>query len=237
MEKTKMKKAMFVTLVLLVVGFSAYADHATKFKVKIENISTVEALKSASGGTAPAGFSPGVFVIYKGSNPILSSEMKDKMALERLAEDGNPEPLASLLRKQKGVMTVSVFNTPTGSSTAGPIGPGGSYEFTLTANPGVKLSLAQMFGQSNDLFYSPDQDGIELFDSNGNAVNGEITSKLILWDAGTEVNQEPGFGPDQAPRQTSPNTGKEEHMKVGPVHDEFAYPSTEQVLRITITHQ
>ncbi|HSE40079.1 MAG TPA: spondin domain-containing protein [Acidobacteriota bacterium] len=233
-----MKNAMLVSLLILVAVSFVNADHATKFKVRIENVSTTETLKSTSGATAPAGLSPGLFVIYKGENPILTSVMKDnKMALERLAEDGNPEPLVSLLQKQKGVMSAAVFNIPAGASTAGPIGPGGAYEFTLTANPGVKLSLAQMFGQSNDLFYSPDLSGIELFDSKGNAVNGEITSKLVLWDAGTEMNQEPGFGPDQAPRQSAPNTGKEEHKEVGPVKDNFSYPSTAQVLKITITHQ
>lgn len=228
-------KKIILFAVALITAASLYADHATKFKVKIENVSTPDILKSSTGATAPAGLSPGVFVIYKGKNPILDSKLKT--SLERLAEDGNPEPLVMSLQKDKGVMTATAFNIPTGMSNPGPIGPGGSYEFTLTANPGVKLALAEMFGQSNDLFYSPDQNGIDLFDSNGNAIDGEITTKIMLWDAGTEVNQEPGFGPDQAPRQSAPNTGTSENKAVGPVHDQFTYPGTEQVLRITITHQ
>ena len=30
---------------------------------------------------------------------------------------------------------------------------------------------------------------------------------VALWDAGTEKNEVPGVGPNQAPRQAAPNTG------------------------------
>jgi len=42
----------------------------------------------------------------------------------------------------------------------------------------------------------PAGSGIELF-KNGTPISGDITSQIILRDAGTEVNQEPGIGPDQ----------------------------------------
>ena len=59
-----------------------------------------------------------------------------------------------------------------------------------------------MFGQSNDLFYSNDRP-IALFTGNGKPAAGEMTAQLSLWDAGTEVNEEPGLGPNQGPRQTT----------------------------------
>jgi hypothetical protein len=67
-----------------------------------------------------------------------------------------------------------------------------------------------MMGQSNDWFYAPAESGILLF-KNGNPISGDITSEIILWDAGTEVNQEPGIRPDQGPRQKAPNTGEAEN--------------------------
>jgi hypothetical protein len=91
-----------------------------------------------------------------------------------------------------------------------------------------------MFGQSNDLFYAPGEKGIALF-ANGRPVSGDVTSQLVLWDAGTEVNEEPGFGPNQAPRQGAPNTGTPEKKAVGPVKDGFTYPKVGDVLRVTIT--
>jgi hypothetical protein len=47
-----------------------------------------------------------------------------------------------------------------------------------------------MFGQSNDLFYSNDRP-IALFDGAGKPVGGDMTLQLSLWDAGTELNEEP----------------------------------------------
>jgi hypothetical protein len=98
----------------------------------------------------------------------------------------------------------------------------------------MRLSLITMFGQSNDLFYAPKQ-AIDLFDEDGNPLTGDITDRLLLWDAGTEVNQAPGLGDEQGPRQKMPNTGKAENGNVGLVKDGFTYPNTKDVLRVTIT--
>ena len=68
-------------------------------------------------------------------------------------------------------------------------------------------------GQSNDWFYSPAEWGIPLF-KNGKPISGDITAQIILWDVGTEVNQEPGIGSDQGPRQKAPNTGEAENRVV-----------------------
>jgi hypothetical protein len=68
---------------------------------------------------------------------------------------------------------------------------------------------------------------------------GIFTGAVHLWDAGTEVNQEPFVGPDQAPRQAAPNTGADEGGVVQPIYavtDGFTYPSVLSALRITITN-
>jgi len=46
---------------------------------------------------------------------------------------------------------------------------------------------------------------------------------------------EPGLGPDQAPRQSGPNTGETEHKRILPVHDQYTYPLTNEVIKVTIT--
>ena len=67
-------------------------------------------------------------------------------------------------------------------------------------------------------------------------MSGDITSQYILWDAGTEVNEEPGFGPNQAPRQSAPNTGVDENGVVTPVNDgKYVYPKVSDVIKVTIT--
>lgn len=89
-----------------------------------------------------------------------------------------------------------VFNTPVGTTEPGGAGPGNKYEFSFTAGPGSKLSFSTMFVKSNDLFYAPSDDGIALF-VNNTAISGDITAQIMLWDAGTEVNEEPGMGANQ----------------------------------------
>jgi hypothetical protein len=127
-----------------------------------------------------------------------------------------------------------VFNTPVGASAPGPITPGATYEFSISAIPGDRLSMTIMMGQSNDWFYAPADSGIELF-KNGKAISGDISSQIAMWDAGTEIDQEPGIGSDQGPRQKAPNTGKAENGVVRKIQDGKPYSQAPSVMRITIT--
>lgn len=227
-----------VVAAALLSATSGFAAETTTFKVRLENISQGHVLKLSSGGDAPFAVSPGLWIVHTTSAPVFKSGEKDRgQGLEAQAEDGNPALLAVSLEKQAGVQSLGVFTTPLGASGPGPIGPGGAYEFVVAAPSGARLTIMAMFGQSNDLFYAPKEGGIKLFDAEGKPIQGDITKQLALWDAGTEVNQEPGAGADQAPRQQAPNTGAAEHGVVRTVHDQYTYPKTRDVLRLTITPQ
>ena len=65
--------------------------------------------------------------------------------------------------------------------------------------------------------------------------SGDITNQLELWDAGTEVNEEPGVGLNQAPRQGGPDTGETENGTVRIVDDIYTYPSLSDVIKVTVT--
>jgi len=212
------------------------APAATKFTIKVENISTGEVLKLSNGKSAPFVSAPVLWAVHTGStNPMFVGGQVDAgKGLETLAETGNPGPLAKSLGGATGIVAVGADDHPVGSDAGGPIPPGKSYEFEVTAGPGQTLSLAWMFGQSNDLFYSNDRP-IALFDATGTPVTGDMTRQLALWDAGTEVNEEPGLGPNQGPRQKAPDAGIAEHEGIAHVHDRFSYPRTTDVLRLTIT--
>ena len=145
----------------------AAADVVT-FTVRVENISQGEALKLANGQAAPFAVAPGLWVVHDGSSMLFKAGKPDiGMGLEALAEDGNPTMLASALEGKKGVYGVGVYNTPVDASAPGPLTPGGAFEFTVTAPRGARLSLAEMFGQSNDLFYSAGTKGIRAFRRQG----------------------------------------------------------------------
>lgn len=129
-----------------------------------------------------------------------------------------------------------VFNTPEGMSMPGAIGPGMAYTFRFGAVPGQKLSFATMFVHSNDVFFAPTGAGIALYDTGGMPVSGDVTSQVQLWDAGTEINQEPGLGADQPPRQGAANTGAADaNTSVRLLNDGFTYPAVSAVIRVTIT--
>ena len=212
------------------------AAQETRFRVRIENIANGAGQTAANGTRWPFALSPGLWATHSGNNPLfIPNRRANGTGLEAQAEDGNPEPLSRSLAGMRSVVTSGIFNTPAGADQPGAITPGHAYEFTVSARPGARLSLAFMFGQSNDLFYAPGAGGIRLFDARGRAISGDITTQFALWDAGTEVNQEPGVGPDQAPRQSAPNTGAAESAPVRHVRDSFSYPETRAVLRVTIT--
>lgn len=76
-----------------------------------------------------------------------------------------------------------------------------------------------------------------MFDAGGRAIHGKVTNRVALFDAGTEINEAPGVGASQAPRQGKPNTGPSERARidlVGRRHDGFAYPPVEAVIEVDI---
>ena len=222
-------------VILSVAGLaSANGDQPTKFTVRIENITKPDAFTASNGVKWSLAYSPGTAVVHTNKAPIFSAGEKDLgKGLEAQSEDGDPSMLAKSLKGANGIKSVAVFNTPVGASGAGPITPGAAYEVTVSAMPGERLSLTLMMGQSNDWFYAPAESGIELF-KDGKAISGDITSQIILWDAGTEVDQEAGIGSEQGPRQKGPNTGKAENGVVKKVSDSKTYADAPSVMRVTI---
>ncbi|HKJ46612.1 MAG TPA: spondin domain-containing protein [Balneolales bacterium] len=184
---------------------------------------------SHTGLTVP--LSPGVFAIYQNDNPLfMSGSPAEGNGLEALAEDGNPDMLFTSLSSDNQVLMHGLFDTPDGSTSKSILLPGQTYSFSFQAEEGDKLTFATMYAQSNDWFYSAGQNGIDLF-QNGAAISGDITGDIMLWDAGTEANEEPGIGSNQAPRQSAANTGTADPNNSVRTVDESMYP---KVLKVTI---
>lgn len=203
-----------------------------------------EGLAAAVAGSAVnnVGLSPGVFVIHSAEQtaPFFTTGEVDRgQGLEAQAEDGSPAALSEALMGMD-FKQVGVFNTPVGATDPGALKPGDAYEFTFTAVPGDRLSFVEMFGQSNDLVFATDEYGIALFGGNGNPIGGTFSGAIQIWHVGTEVNQEPFVGADQAPRQAAPNTGESESLPVQSidwVDDGFTYPSALSSIKVTITNE
>ena len=180
---------------------SMSAEHTpTTFTVTIANVSD-----SAELATPLA---PGVYAVHSAMDTLFAEGELDRgQGLEALAEDGDPTPLVEALSAETTVTEAAPFTVPEGAAEAGPALPGSGYTFTFDATPGDYLSFATMFVQSNDWFFAPAASGISLFDEDA-PLDGDITDLVLLWDAGTEVDETPGEGPNQAPRQAGPDTGE-----------------------------
>ena len=231
------KNLLFALMGLAMLAFPAFAQNTgeAKFTIRIENVSSKDGQVAKDGSKWPFALSPGLWVahdrevrLFREGNPAVNG-------LEALAEDGNPGDLVKMLEaREHSGMQHGVFNTPVGAGGPAPILPGGAYEFSLTAKPGMKLSIVTMFGQSNDWFYAPKRQGIDLF-KNGKPISGDITSEFMLFDAGTEKDEEPGVGPNQAPRQSGPNIGPAENGKVHAAKQSPFFTRNGELFRITIT--
>jgi hypothetical protein len=156
-------------------------------------------------------------------------------------------PAAFVLRIENvapWTMLKSGAQTTKTDGTQGPLGPGESYDVFFTANKGQAISFATMLGESNDWFFAPGPEGIPLFSPDGTPMTGDVTQYVKLWDAGTEIDQEPAVGDATAPQQPGPNYGAadpnnlvREVPRNAPLTDgsTFLLPVTSDMIRVTLT--
>lgn len=178
---------------------------------------------------------PGIYASHEEPGLLFNPGTTASPGLEAMAEDGNPEMLGIEVLTAGGYRTAGAFTTPVGDEGPGPLYPGRSYGFEVTAVHGEYLSFVTGVVQSNDIFLAPPETGIELF-PNDQPLSGNVTDMVMLWDAGTEVNEKPGIGIYQLPRQLAPNTGMDEMGMVRLLDDEmFTYPPVNMLIRVTVT--
>jgi hypothetical protein len=185
-----------------------------------------DALGAHTGVNTP--LAPVAYTVHTELNPLFMPGGRALYGLERLAEDGGPMDLVAMLPGDAGAAALG-----RGAADAGPIfPPHGNYSFEIMASPGDHLSLAMMFVQSNDWFYALHNQ--PLFDAAGEPIEGDFTHVVQLYDAGTEVDEPIGFGPNQASRQSGPNTGPSQGGLVQVV-TQAPYDDAANVLHLTIT--
>ncbi|MEM8709066.1 MAG: spondin domain-containing protein, partial [Actinomycetota bacterium] len=161
----------------------------------------VAELAPLTGVTTP--FAPIAYVAAPEADALFVPGTEASAGLEILAEDGGPGELVAEL-EAAGIGHFGAAAIPEGADEAGPAFPGQSYTFEFVAHEGDYLNLASMLVQSNDWFVA--LRNVALFDG-VDPISGDLTDQLRLYDAGTELDQAIGAGPDQAPRQAGPDTG------------------------------
>jgi hypothetical protein len=222
-----------------------------------------DAIAEVTGITTP--LSPPVLAVHEDGFQVFTVGEAAGEGIETVAEDGFPadmlgdtdlppppeRALVNILQGQDGVRSVQAMANPGGNVPAlepAPGGPGESVTFTIEAAPGDRLALATMYVQSNDYFFGFSDEGLALFDQNSNPISGDISGNIVLYDAGTEVDEEPGVGLTQKPRQdpAAEDVGTDEGGVIqtvvgagedGGMNEGFSYPAAQQIIRVTITPQ
>ncbi|TZF95980.1 hypothetical protein FW781_11110 [Chryseobacterium panacisoli] len=116
-----------------------------------------------------------------------------------------------------------------GTVTPPTIMPGQSVSFTFNAGKTQALMFATMYGASKDWFFASQQPGIKLFDSNGNAITGDVSSSVLLWDNGTKDNTTGQA--ESKPIMQVPNVNASQLMKLN-----LAYNDVTSEFTLTITN-
>lgn len=205
------------------VGLEALAEDGDPTQIIAE-------LAPQSGVVSP--LAPGLWIVHAESadGELFTPGEPDRgLGLESLAEDGSPYALLDSYADAN----IGIFGGVYGEDVM-PVLPGGGFTFDIEARPGDRFTFVSMFAQSNDWFVSNAPEGIELFDADGMPRTLDLAEELSLWDAGTELGEYPGAGPNQAPRQSAPNTGADEDGVVRPVDDPFDQPIAADLVQVTI---
>lgn len=116
-----------------------------------------------------------------------------------------------------------------GMGTAPIISPGQSVSVTFSAGKTQALMFATMYGASKDWFFASQQPGIKLFDTNGNAITGDVSSSVRLWDNGTKDDTTGQV--ESKPIMQVPNVNASQLMKLS-----LAYNDVTSEFTLTITN-
>ncbi len=206
----------------------------TEFLVRIWNAGEENSMTLEDGSKQTPLLSWGAFAVHTAPNALFTpGQPAGNTGLEQLAEDGDVDQMVKWLAGQSGLVDSGEIKArPVKGQPA--IYPGGLFRAKFKANPGDKFSFAVMLEQSNDAFYAPGPEGIDLFDADCNPISGDVTAQIMLWDAGTEVNQAPGLGPDTGIKEQAFDQGESEGGVVQLLNDGFTYPPVNAIIKVSI---
>jgi hypothetical protein len=173
-----------------------------------------------------------VWAVDDGDGGLFAMGSGASAGLEDLVEDDRPELLLEQLGEESEFEQWGLVE-----GEASVIEPGATVEIRFMAEPGDHFSFVTGYLAANDKFIGAAQMGIPLFDENGAPRIGELDWAIGLFDAGTEIDETPGLGPNQFERQPMRGAGLDEGELVREIHGEWngwEYPSADQIVDVTI---
>lgn len=175
--------------------------------------------------------SPVLVVVYNGSsNPFYKVGEKDRgEGLKELAQKGDADPLAAMLRTKQGVRNVYVLKEPSTTVLMPKFGStgGGKVSQQFSYQRGDRIALATMYGFSNDWFFATKDMDLSASEK------GDVTAKIGLFDNGTIVDQYPGAGI----RMNHAGVSIDESVPIRAVPNPNAYntlPEINRMIKVTL---
>lgn len=216
-------------------------DTEHRFTFTMSNISAPGDLPDQTGEKHNIAFAPGLLIVHSPDLVLFEPGQASLWpGLQDMTEDGNNAPLIRDLQNHASVAYIASYANQDEDYKDTPLEPGASVEHTLVAEPGSLLTFVTMFGQSNDIFVATSAP-VTLFDDEESPLVGDLAAHMALFDGGTELNEEPGVGPNQAPRQPLPNTGPDENGVVtivdGTDAEGYSYPQVSEMLTLSSQHE
>lgn len=203
----------------------------------LANLAPEGSIVASDSTTHDVKFAPGLVVVHDEAFRLFTAGEAASPELESAAEDGDPQAVIDALTGAEGVHSVALLtHEDEVTYEAAAMLPGQDGRRQVTGPGDALVSVAFMFGESNDVFFA-NAEPVPLWD--GGASEGDWTPSLALWDAGTELNQEPGLGPDQAPRQAEAGDGEAEGGVITAVDgvdgNGYVYPAVADVASLVAT--
>lgn len=176
--------------------------------------------------------SPVLVVVYNGSeNPFYKTGENDRgEGLKELAQKGNADILAAALMKQPEVRNVYVLKEPSGNILLPKISgaAGGKVSQQLSVAEGDKITIATMYGFSNDWFFATTGNDLDA------TQKGDFSSSLGLFDNGTAVSQFPGAGITQFNLAGTPLTESKPIQAVPNPNGFTTLPAINHIIKLTL---
>jgi hypothetical protein len=202
-----------------------------RIRVTIVNTATAGSLTTSTGDAVDITLSPGIWAVHAPGPALFVPDQAATPGLEAMAETGMATQLMAEIQDFPGFVRQGTFGVdrPGENYEENPFAPGEQVSFDVHGTTADHLSLAMMFVHSNDVIVATPADGLPLDLSIDET--RDVTDQIALWDAGTEVNEEPGAGPNQ-PMQGE--GGEPENGLVAPVDDDNTWPTIDAFLSITL---
>jgi len=230
---------MWMGVMMGVMGCKGEVQPA-KFTVTMENISAPGSQTASDSSAFDIMLAPGLMIVAQPGYTLFNSGDQASEELEIMAEDGDPAPLKDTLTSEPMVRLVEVIGSEdavTYDDT--PVIPGDVVDLTFIADPGELIGFAMMYGESNDVFLAFSE--LALFDEDGVSLSGDLTAQVRLYDAGTELNEEPRLRSNQPMRQENPGDGEAEDGAIsellGADSAGYTYPDIPSYLSLKIASE